>query len=120
MVSNSLGYYLDGNHFVVSSYLDGDSYKNKMTKKPNKIVEEELRSEWKKVLLKPESFVFGLPSTQHQERMWTWIKEQLDRVADEARFEGYKQGVADEIECVKTSGEHLDLQKRLQQLSKGK
>lgn len=29
------------------------------------------------------------------------------------RFEAYKQGIKDEIECVEKSGEHLDLQEKL-------
>ena len=35
-------------------------------------------------------------------------------------FKGYEKGVADEIECVETSGEHLDLQKKLAKSKKPK
>ena len=33
--------------------------------------------------------------------------------------EAYKKGVEDEIECVETSGEHLDLQAKLKKGSRG-
>jgi hypothetical protein len=50
----------------------------------------------------------------------TQIESFVDNAIDEAFKEfheqgwltGYKQGVEDEIECVKTSGEHLDLQEK--------
>ena len=41
------------------------------------------------------------------------LKSFIQSVRDEAYFEGYKKGVKDEIVCVETSGEHLDLQKKL-------
>lgn len=43
------------------------------------------------------------------EKCWQFIEQELEK----ARVEAYKQGVADEIECVENSGEHLGLQKTL-------
>jgi len=37
----------------------------------------------------------------------------FEREKYEAWDKGYKEGIKDEIECVETSGEHLDLQKKL-------
>ena len=41
--------------------------------------------------------------------LYSWIEKHTQ----EAYLEGYKKCVTDEIECVETSGEHLDLQKKL-------
>jgi hypothetical protein len=41
-----------------------------------------------------------------------FIREK-QKECEERCFESYKQGVKDEIECVETSGEHIDLQKNL-------
>jgi len=37
--------------------------------------------------------------------IWSYFQSKI--------YEAYKKGVADEIECVETSGEHLDLQNKL-------
>lgn len=42
-----------------------------------------------------------------------FIASELERVRRESYDNGYKRGVQDEIECVETSGEHLDLIRRL-------
>ena len=96
----------------------------------NKIVEEQLKSEWNKTLLKPESFVSGMPSIQHQEKMWIWIKEQFDRVATAARKEEAQEIMARFDEMVTLTAKDFErsdivnfrgwLRRRLQQLSKGK
>ncbi len=41
------------------------------------------------------------------------IKQFIRETRKEAKLEGYKQGVLDEIECVETSGEHINLQQKL-------
>ena len=43
------------------------------------------------------------------------LKHNISKLEKEAEERGYYQGVKDEIECVETSGEHLDLQIKLKQ-----
>jgi len=51
---------------------------------------------------------------RNSEPIWKWFESKLLTAFDE----GYKKGVKDEIECVETSGEHLDLQKKLKPIKK--
>lgn len=41
------------------------------------------------------------------------IVNRVMKEIEEEKFESYKKGINDEIKCVETSGEHLDLQKKL-------
>ncbi len=41
------------------------------------------------------------------------LVERIKALLAESERKGYERGVADEIECVETSGEHLDLQNTL-------
>jgi len=49
-------------------------------------------------------------SPEHQAK---WVIKLVRDEKQKSFEEGYKKGVKDEIECVETSGEHLDLQKKL-------
>ena len=45
-----------------------------------------------------------------EKSLFKWVEQKLK--------EEYKRGVSDEIECVETSGEHFDLQKKLKKTRK--
>lgn len=74
--------------------------------------------------------IFGNTFDKNLEVMWQWIsthtqnevreavEEERKRSWNEGFMEGYKNGVSDELECVETSGEHADLQKKLTQKEK--
>ena len=48
-----------------------------------------------------------------REEMVSLLARLNQRAYERGKLVGYKLGVEDEIECVKTSGEHLDLQEKL-------
>ena len=66
---------------------------------------KELKKEFEELWDKEDFF----PNTKRFRVVWQFI----EKAYKEGKHEGYKKGVEDEIKCVETSGEHLDLQKKL-------
>lgn len=80
-----------------------------MTKPNRPTTLEELLEEWATEYY-PYIEIDGFVDFEYKE-----INNFIKKVYEAGHYEGYRQGIADEIECVETAGEHADLRKLLKQ-----
>lgn len=66
-------------------------------------------------ILKEFNLLFFVKNGEMQVDTILDLEAFIKKVYEAGYDEGYRQGVADEIECVETAGEHVDLRKLLNQ-----